>query len=433
MNLQKKTIYIILVIFCINAFLVFAYYKFYLIEKINNNIVEVSIKYESEISSFIKEIEEASENNIKEICTSITNKYNSFLIIKDENNKIICSNEKSEKNRPFYISSRIIERENGFYTLNYYDTTNTNVSSFLVIRNFILYELVISIIIIIVAFFLTKFNVISPITKLQKELKNYKIGIIPKKRKIKNSFDEIQNNFIELIDKLEEEKIKQNRIIASISHDIKTPLTSIMGYASRLGSAKLSEDVKKNYIKKIYNKSVSLKEIVDEFDDYLSCNISDTLKLKNYNLEEVLKELEKDYKEDLKEKNIDFIIKNYPKNKTITVDILKLKRVFSNIITNSVNHFESKCGIIKVECKNSKNYYEFIISDNAGGVREENINKIFEPLFTTDPSRKISGLGLSICKEIIEIHKGNIYAKNNEIGGLSIYFTINKNINKRTE
>ena len=246
MNLQKKTIYIILVIFCINAFLVFAYYKFYLIEKINNNIVEVSLKYESEISSFIKEIEEASENNIKEICTSITNKYNSFLIIKDENNKIICSNEKSEKNRPFYISSRIIERENGFYTLNYYDTTNTNVSSFLVIRNFILYELVISIIIIIVAFFLTKFNVISPITKLQKELKNYKIGIIPKKRKIKNSFDEIQNNFIELIDKLEEEKIKQNRIIASISHDIKTPLTSIMGYASRLGSAKLSEDVKKN-------------------------------------------------------------------------------------------------------------------------------------------------------------------------------------------
>ena len=86
-----------------------------------------------------------------------------------------------------------------------------------------------------------------------------------------------------------------------------------------------------------------------------------------------------------------------------------------------------------MECKNSKNYYEFIISDNAGGVREENINKIFEPLFTTDPSRKISGLGLSICKEIIEIHKGNIYAKNNEIGGLSIYFTINKNINKRTE
>jgi signal transduction histidine kinase len=52
------------------------------------------------------------------------------------------------------------------------------------------------------------------------------------------------------------------------------------------------------------------------------------------------------------------------------------------------------------------------------------IKKIFDPLFTTDPSRKISDLGLSICSQIIKLHGGNIYAKNNLKGGLSIYFTI---------
>lgn len=426
MNIQRKTIYSVLIIFFINAFLVFAYYRFYLIDKINDNISSTSLKYETEVNKFIKKIENSNENDIKNVCKEITNEYNSILIIKDESNKIICSNEKDKDKRPFYIVARIIEQENGYYILNYYDNTDTSVSSYLVIQNFILYELIISIVVIIITFILTTFNIIKPINKLQTDLKNYKKGIKPKRRKIKTEVDQIQNNFIELIDEIEEEKVKQNRIIASISHDIKTPLTSIMGYASRLDSASLNEETKKNYVKKIYNKSLNLKEIVEEFDDYLSCNIKDTLKLEKYNIKEILDLLDKDYKEELKEKNIEFEIKSNIKNKDIYVDLAKFKRVFSNIITNSVNHLNGKSGIILIECNTTKEYYEFIISDNAGGVKEDNLVKLFEPLFTTDPSRKIPGLGLSICKEIIEIHKGTIYAKNNKLGGLSICFTIKK-------
>ena len=59
------------------------------------------------------------------------------------------------------------------------------------------------------------------------------------------------------------------------------------------------------------------------------------------------------------------------------------------------------------------------IADNGTGTKED-LNKLFEPLFTTDKGRKISGLGLSICKEIIKSHDGNIYAENNNLGGLSI-------------
>lgn len=69
----------------------------------------------------------------------------------------------------------------------------------------------------------------------------------------------------------------------------------------------------------------------------------------------------------------------------------------------------------------------FEIADNGGGVKTEtDLKRIFEPLYTTDPSRKISGLGLSICKQIISSFDGRIYAKNNEIGGLSIIFLIPK-------
>lgn len=426
MNVKKTTIYSILIIFFINAFLVFAYYKFYLIKQINNNIYETSLKYEKDISNFIKKIENSNSDNIKTICQEITNKYNSILIIKNKLNEIICSNENDNEKRPFYISTRGIETKESHYILTYYDKTDTSVSGYQIIQNFLIFELALSVIIIIIAFILTSFNIIKPLSGIFKDFKNYKIGIKPKKRKVKTQIDEIQNNLIELIEKIEEEKQKQNRIIASISHDIKTPLTSIMGYAGRLDTAILNEETKKNYVRKIYNKSTQLKELLEEFDDYLSCNIELTLKNEIYNIEDILNSLKKDYKDELKEKNIDFKIICKIKDEKIIVDYSKIKRVFSNIITNSVNHLNKKEGIIILECKSMKEYFEFIIKDNAGGVKEEELKKIFEPLYTTDPSRRIPGLGLSICKEIINAHNGNIYAKNNTIGGLSIHFTIKK-------
>jgi signal transduction histidine kinase len=65
--------------------------------------------------------------------------------------------------------------------------------------------------------------------------------------------------------------------------------------------------------------------------------------------------------------------------------------------------------------------------DNGIGVEKNIIDKIFDPLFTTDSGRKISGLGLSICREIIKVHQGEIKAKNNRYGGLSIIFYIPSN------
>lgn len=258
MNIKKKTIYSVFIIFFINAFLVYAYYEFFLIERINDNISKTSLKYENEVNKFIGDITVSIGNDLESVCQNITDEYNSILIIKDENDKILYSNEKDKDNRPFYITTRIIEKDSEYYILNYYDNTDTSLSSYLVIRDFIIFELILSIIIIVITFILVNLNVISPITKLQKDLKNYKVGIIPKRRKVETSIDEIQNNFIELIDEIEVEKQKQNRIIASISHDIKTPLTSIMGYASRLETKDLNDETKKNYIKKIYNKSLNL-------------------------------------------------------------------------------------------------------------------------------------------------------------------------------
>ena len=105
----------------------------------------------------------------------------------------------------------------------------------------------------------------------------------------------------------------------------------------------------------------------------------------------------------------------------IEVDLTKLKRIFSNVIENSIRYL-SDGGNIVIRIEKHSDIFQFVIADNGIGVEEEILDKIFEPLFTTDPSRKISGLGLSIVKEFVVLHHGQIEAYNHH--GLTISFSI---------
>ena len=251
---------------------------------------------------------------------------------------------------------------------------------------------------------------------------------MPKRRPALTTIDELQNNFIDLTKALESEKEKQNQIIASISHDIKTPLTSIMGYAKRLETATLTEEKKIEYINKISTKSVRMKELINEFDDYLSCNLNSNLNKKPILIKDYIINLKKEFEEELKEKNIKFRIKNKTNtNEEIIIDEVKMKRVFSNIINNSIRYLENDNKTIKIIITKKENKIYFEIMDNGIGVEKNIIDKIFDPLFTTDSGRKISGLGLSICQGIIKVHHGEINAKNNRYGGLSIIFYLPSN------
>lgn len=100
-----------------------------------------------------------------------------------------------------------------------------------------------------------------------------------------------------------------------------------------------------------------------------------------------------------------------------------MKRVISNMVSNSTRYLKNG-GKIMIDISEEGKFYKFVIKDNGPGVNEKIINKIFDPLFTTDSSRKISGLGLSICKEFIEMHGGTLKAYNDE--GLVLEFILPK-------
>ncbi len=292
-------------------------------------------------------------------------------------------------------------------------------------KRFMLFETIFTTIIMLITLLIANKLFINPISSTINDIKNYKFGIKPKKRKIINDIDYIQNEFVDLTISLEKEHQEQNRIISSISHDIKTPLTSIIGYSDLLLNKELEKKEKINIEKKIYNKALNIKSIVSDFDDYLLTSKDRTYNFNYVNIKDYLNKLKFDYYDDLKDKGIKFEIINKIKENNIIIDIGKFDRVFSNLISNSVRYLDKK-GKITIKTNENKDYFIFKVSDNGKGVNKENLDKIFDTLFTTDKSRKISGLGLSITKEIIEMHSGTIKAYNDN--GLTIEFTISKNL-----
>ena len=194
-----------------------------------------------------------------------------------------------------------------------------------------IYEIIIVSGVIIILFFISSKQLIDPMETIVKDINNYKYGKRPFKRKMPKKMQQIQNAFVDMVDSLELEKENQNQIIASISHDIKTPLTSVIGYSDRLRNKNLSDDKKEKYIDKIYNKALNMKAILEEFDDYQSCNIKDTLKLNKIFIKDILEYVKNDFEDELNDKNINLEISSTCSQREITVDLCIFLSLYNNL------------------------------------------------------------------------------------------------------
>lgn len=261
-------------------------------------------------------------------------------------------------------------------------------------------------------------------------LKNYKIlyeyieeyektGEL-RRTNLKGYAGRIYRRFCSMTENLERQQENQKNMIAAISHDIKTPLTSIMGYAERLSKDNISDERRERYIDTVYGKSLEIRELVDEFDEFISFNLTKEMDIEVIGARYIEKQLSEDFGADLDLEGVELTVNNSAGNAKISVNKKKMRRVFSNIFANSVKHFTSDDKKIVVDIHSDRNKLYIKVSDNGRGVCEEELERIFQPLYTSDGGRKMAGLGLSICREIINSHGGKIYAAKSELGGLSI-------------
>lgn len=222
-------------------------------------------------------------------------------------------------------------------------------------------------------------------------------------------------------------------LISNISHDLKTPLTAIKGYAEGImdGVADSPEKMEK-YLKTIYQKASDMTSLVDELSFYakIDCNTVPYF-FQDINLDEYFTDCINELVLDLEVKNIDIEYENKTdKGLEIVADAEQLKRVINNIIGNSVKYIDKEKGFIFVSIKDQGDFVKVELGDNGKGIAKKDLVNIFERFFRTDASRNSSqggtGLGLAIAKKIIEDHGGNIWADSVEGEGTSIFFTLKK-------
>jgi len=261
---------------------------------------------------------------------------------------------------------------------------------------------------------------IKPLEAIQAEIKEYRRGTPLQRQNRGDEFGELHNTFVDMTERIETERQMQNRIIASISHDIKTPLTSVMGYAEQLRKPNLSPERRARYIDTIYERSTDIRNLIDEFDVYLSSHLQSTLTYSTVTAKELCSSLKMDYEEELDMRGIGFITKTSCPDCAVKIDIGKMDRVFGNIIGNSVKHIPHNRGMVAVNISQREEGMCIAIADNGEGVAEENLVRIFDALYTSDESRSVAGLGLAISKELVEAHGGSICASNRSGGGLVV-------------
>lgn len=233
-------------------------------------------------------------------------------------------------------------------------------------------------------------------------------------------------------EKFENEK-KSKELVSNISHDLKTPITSIKGYVEGImdGVADTPEKMDK-YIKTIYNKANDMDVLINELTTYSGIDSNKIpYHFHTLNISDYFSDCIEEVGLDLEQKNIHLNYTNLVSADTcIVADPEQLKKVINNIISNSVKYMGHDNGEIDIRILDETESVKIEIEDNGKGIAAKDIGNIFERFYRTDSSRNSlqggSGIGLSIVKKIIEDHGGYVWATSREGEGTCMHFVIRK-------
>ena len=233
-------------------------------------------------------------------------------------------------------------------------------------------------------------------------------------------------------EKVENEK-HDRELISNIAHDLKTPITSIKGYADGLldGVANTPEKQQK-YLRTIYNKANDMNNLINELTLYSKIDANRIpYSFQKINLGDYFADCVSEIGMDLESRGIELNYSNLVSPDTLIIaDPEQLKRVINNIISNSVKYMDKPKGRIDIRILDEQDSVRIEIEDNGKGIAQRDLPNIFERFYRTDSSRNSaqggSGIGLSIVKKIIEDHGGYIWATSDEGRGTCLHFVLRK-------
>ncbi|MBQ7581520.1 MAG: HAMP domain-containing histidine kinase [Lachnospiraceae bacterium] len=225
-----------------------------------------------------------------------------------------------------------------------------------------------------------------------------------------------------------EENLK--KFIANVSHDFRSPLTSIRGYLEAMVDGTIPPEMHEKYLNIVLNETERLTKLTNSLLTLNNLNIRGTvLEISDFDINKVIKNVAATFEGTCKEKKIRFKLVLTGQTLFVTADEEKIKQVLYNLIDNAIK-FSNPDSTIKVETT-EKNEKVFVsVKDSGIGIPKDSLKLIFDRFYKTDSSRgkdkKGTGLGLSITKEIINAHHENINVISTEGVGTEFIFTLPK-------
>ena len=208
---------------------------------------------------------------------------------------------------------------------------------------------------------------------------------------------------------------RKNDLVVYLAHDLKTPLTSVIGYLTLLRDEnQISEELREKYLSISLEKAEHLEDLINEFFEITRFNLSNiTLEYSMVNLTRMLEQLTYEFKPMFLEKNLKCELEIVP-DTMIKCDVNKMQRVFDNLLRNAVNYSFADSTIRIVSTQNEGNL-NIKFTNFGNTIPQEKLERIFEQFYRLDTARSSrsggAGLGLAIAKEIVELHGGSITAK----------------------
>ena len=281
-----------------------------------------------------------------------------------------------------------------------------------------------------------------PIQKLQKATKQIADGDLDFTLNAEGD-DEVSQlfrDFETMRKRLKEAEEERNRfdqenreLISNISHDLKTPVTTVKGYVEGImdGVADTPEKMDR-YIKTIYNKANEMDRLINELTFYSKI---DTNRIPYHftvlNVAAYFEDCAEEVCIDLEERGIHFSYSNHvDRDVNVIGDPEQLERVIHNMISNSVKYIDKETGEIELIITDEGDFIQVALSDNGKGIDPKDLAYVFDRFYRADTSRNSekggSGIGLSIVKKIIEDHGGKVWATSRPGRGTTMYFVLRK-------
>lgn len=226
---------------------------------------------------------------------------------------------------------------------------------------------------------------------------------------LSRDFDAMADRLQENISHMETEMQRQEAFMGAFAHELKTPMTSIIGFADLLRQGNLDENTRMMSAEYIYSEGKRLEKLSFKLLDLILLK-KDSIVMRKVWLANYMAEVEKAMAPNLRSRGVRLVCRSEQARVVLEPDLVK--SVLYNLMDNAAKAMDGE-GIIAVKAMSIPGGCQFVVVDNGRGMEEQELTKITEAFYRVDKSRSRqqggAGLGLALCKQIVELHNGSIH------------------------